>query len=171
MEQLASRILDVFERWLPRGVVQVLIGLAFWIGAVWVMASWPGIYGGIAAALMVVAGMLPIAVAVREAVLGYRRNRCPMGDTWLSRTNAIAWLTSSSGMFSVGAFQNPAARNLASHVIDDLRSRHPRAVSRNGERVNEAALRWYSARMVSEGGGGSGRIEGGVVTWDNGGEE
>ena len=170
MEQLASRILDVLERWLPRGGVQVIIGLAFWIGAVWVLASWTGIYGIIVAGLMAAAGALPIAVASREALLGYRRNRCPIGDTWLPRTNAIAWLTSGSGMFSDGAFHNPAARNLASHVIDDLRSRHPKAVKPNGDMVNEAALEWFSGRIVADS-GRSGRIEDGVITWDKGGED
>lgn len=170
MEQLASRILDVLERWLPRGVVQALIGLAFWIGAVWVLADRQDIYGVVAAGLMAVAGALPIVVASREALRGYRRNRCPLGETWLPRTNAIAWLTSGSGMFSDGAFHSSAARNLASHLIDNLRSSHPKAVKRNGDMVNEAALKWFSGRIVAEG-GRPGRIEDGVVTWDKGGED
>lgn len=170
MEQLASRILDVLERWLPRGVVQAIIGLAFWIGAVLMLADRPSIYGIIAAGLMGVAGALPIVVAAKEALLGYRRNRCPIGDTWLPRTNAIAWLTSGSGMFSDGAFHNPAARNLASHVINDLRSHHPKAVKPNGDMVNEAALEWFSGRIVAAG-GRPGRIEDGVVTWDKGDED
>lgn len=165
MEKIISRILDVLERWLPKAVVQMIIGLVFWMAAVWVLASWPGAYGITVAGLMAVAGALPVGVAVRDTYRGYRMNRCPVGDTWVSRPEALMWLLSQSGMFSDGSIISAAARNMASGVIDDLSGRHPVAVRQDGDEINLRALRWYSARRVSQT-RVYGTIKDGFVRWE-----
>ena len=163
MGQIISRILDAVERWLPKPVVQTIIGLLFWMGAVWVLASGRGSYSIIGASLMAVAGGLPIVVATRDVLGRLRENKCPIGEEWVSRQWAIGWLTTSSGMFSSGALQVPAARNLASGVIYDLGSKYRKSVRCDGAEVNLEALKWYSARMLRK--GSCGTIDDGVVRW------
>ena len=165
LERIIDRALDILERWLPRWMVQVCLGVFLWAGAVlsWVEIA-PLWAGGAVAALLAAAGWLPLHLGIKEGARQYRANKCPVGSEWDSLEHSIDWILEDSGLFSSGALNVPAARNLARGYVHGLTTDYPKAVGKN-EGINRDALRWYIGKKVAKG-GKVGRIRGGVVVWE-----
>lgn len=165
LERIVGRVLDILEPWLPKWMGQVFLGVFLWAGAVlsWVEIA-PLWAGAAVAALLALTGYLPLRLGIKEGARQYRANKCPMGSEWDSLEHSTDWILEDSGLFSSGALNVPAARNLARGYLHDLATDYPKAVVKD-EGINRDALRWYIGKKVAKG-GKVGRIRGGAVVWE-----